>query len=287
MNAFWLDVTNFFGTTLKNITFRDIADVIIVAVIFYQLLKFIKRTQATQILKGIVLLVVLNFIASIFTLSTFSWLLSYVLNAGVVVLVVLFQPELRSMLERMGTNANIANITARPGLGTAEVSQYVDEITRAVLSMSRRKVGALMVFEQKTGLNDVALTGTRLDAIISGALIENIFEPNTPLHDGAVVIQDGHIAAAGCFLKLTEAPLSRELGTRHRAALGVSEVSDCISLIVSEETGVISYARAGRMTRYLDEESLRKLLTEALTAEEMQAPALISGIFKKGGRTNG
>lgn len=279
MQSFWLEVTNFFENTIKDIYINDIIDIVIVAIVIYQLLKLTRQTRADQVFKGLVLIFICSAAAKYFTLQAFDWLLSYVINAGAVALVVLFQPELRAALERVGRRANIENVlnAASEPTNTAKI---VDEMVRGLINLSKRKVGALIVIEQHVALNDVLATGTLLRADISAALIENIFEPNTPLHDGAVVIRGTRIAAAGCFLHLTQdTELSRELGTRHRAALGISEESDCASLVVSEETGIISYAVAGKLTRYLDAVQLKELITPLFTAK--QKDIRLPGILKR------
>jgi len=187
-----------------------------------------------------------------------NWVLLNVVNNGALVLVILFQPELRKALEQIGRGTFRDNVH----LTDQEESSYiVREITQCLLSLSRRRVGALIVIEQRIGLKDIIETGTTLDSSISSALLENIFEPNTPLHDGAVIIRGTRIKAAGCILALSEdTAISRELGTRHRAALGITETTDAISLIVSEETGIISMAKMGKLTRHLDRPALEQAL---------------------------
>ena len=180
-------------------------------------------------------------------------------------LVILFQPEIRRMLEKLGRSGK------RLGKGLFDASEMrgselVRDMHATLLSLSRRRVGALIVFEQKTGLGDIIGTGTRIDGLLSGALIENIFEPNTPLHDGAVIVRGSTLVAAGCFLPLSDdMSVSRELGTRHRAALGVSIVSDSITIVVSEETGAISIARDGKLMRYIDSKALKNVLESLFT----------------------
>ena len=182
-----------------------------------------------------------------------------IVNNGVVVLVILFQPELRKALEQMGRSMMMRD--KKRSDDSDENGRIITEIIQCLVNLSRRRVGALIVFEQKTGLQDVIETGISIDSQISSALLENIFEPNTPLHDGAVVIRGSRVMAAACILTLTEGQgISHELGTRHRAAIGVSETTDAVVLIVSEETGIISMAKGGRLTRHLDPKSLREIL---------------------------
>ena len=235
----------------------DIADILVVAAIVYKLLMLTRDTRGSAVLKGLVLLLVMVGISNMVGLTALSWLLSAVLNNGPIVLVILFQPEIRKALEQMGRGARI---DVRRDDAQADAEKLIDEIIRCLLNLSRRRVGALVVFEGKTGLQDIIENGIRLDSEISAGLLENIFEPNTPLHDGAVVIRDKRIMSAASFLSLTDASISHDLGTRHRAALGVSETTDATVLIVSEETGIISMARGGKLMRHLDQKALRTIL---------------------------
>ncbi len=242
--------------------FSDTLDVIIMAFLLYKLIVWTKETRAFEVLKGIALLFVCSVCAQLLALNTLTWLLDAVLRSGsiIIILFILFQPEIRRVLEKLGRSGK------RIGKAFAEMSEsmrsdIVDDLQRTILRMSKRRVGALLVFEQRTGLADIISTGTLIEGNLSGALIENIFEPNTPLHDGAVIIRGASVVAAGCFLPLSDDyDVSRELGTRHRAALGVSTVSDCMVLVISEETGAISLAREGKLMRYLDTKALRNIL---------------------------
>ncbi len=258
MQALWLQIQNVLWNVFNRPNIADIVDILIVAFLLYELLMLTRQTRASAVLKGLLMLVLASWFSDLLGLTALNWILLNIVNNGAVVLVILFQPELRKALEQIGRG------TIR---GSARVSdheeneQIVREISACLLSLSRRRVGALIVFEQRIGLKDVIETGTTLNSQISGALLENIFEPNTPLHDGAVVIRGNQIMAAGCFLTLSEGKgISRELGTRHRAALGITETTDAITLIVSEETGIISLAKEGRLTRHLDRMSLEQVL---------------------------
>lgn len=238
-----------------------IFDVLIIAFLVYKLLTYTKGTRASEVLKGVGVLFLLSLLGRVLGLNTITWALDGILSSGTifVILFILFTPELRRILERLGSG------TKRIGrkIVTADIEKQatVQDLTRTILRMSRRRVGVLLVFEQKTGLEDIAATGTRLDAILSGALVENIFEPKTPLHDGAVVIRGTTVIAAACLLPLSDDPkVARELGTRHRAAIGCSAASDCVVLVVSEETGAVSVAREGKLIRYLDEKAIRSTL---------------------------
>jgi diadenylate cyclase len=203
--------------------------------------------------------------SSLLGLVSLNWLLTAILQNGAIVLVVLFQPELRKALERMG-RTRVFRKNAKKGT-SEEKDTIISEIIQTIMDLSKRRVGALIVFEQQTGLQDVIETGTRLNAEISAPLLENIFEPNTPLHDGAVVIRDAEIMAAACILPLAEASgVSRELGTRHRAAVGISVNTDAIVLVASEETGIVSLARDGALTRPLTVKALEEILNEVYTS---------------------
>ena len=251
-----------------NLTHRlgiiDIIDILIVAVIVYELLLLTRHTRGSALLKGLFLLLVIVLVSNMLKLTSLNWLLMAVLQNGALVLVILFQPELRKMLERMGrsriiTKSNKWTLDDDNGL-------IINEIVQTVVDLSRRRVGALIVFERKTGLQDVIETGTQLNAEISAPLLENIFEPNTPLHDGAVVIRNEQIMAAACILPLAEASgVSRELGTRHRAAVGITENTDAAVIVVSEETGSISIAIKGRFRLRLSAEELESILTAELS----------------------
>ena len=258
MTALWDTIQTALWNVFHRPGLSDIADILIVAVIIYFLLMMTRQTRASAVLKGLVVLLVATFVSDLFGLTALNWLLMSVVNNGALVLVILFQPEIRKALEQLGRGAVRENSHAGEG---EDQGRIIDEIIQCMTDLSRRRVGALIVFEQKTGLKDVIETGTAVDARISAPLLENIFEPNTPLHDGAVVIRGPRVVAGACILTLTEGRgISRELGTRHRAAIGISETTDAIVLIVSEETGIMSMAKGGRLTRHLDTKSLREIL---------------------------
>jgi TIGR00159 family protein len=248
-----------FSNVFQMLDWRNILDITIIAVVIYELIKLMIRTRSSAVLKGVLILVAFAWLTDILQLSVVSWALQQFLNIGVVVLVILFQPELRQALEKLGRSSLI---TSSPS-PASEVStdKVVSELVTAITDMARKRIGALIVVERKTGLREFADTGTMINADITAPLVENIFEPNTPLHDGAVICRGSTLVAAACFLPLSEETgISRELGTRHRAALGVSTVSDCLVLVVSEETGAISMAHDGKLVRYLDSVALRHLL---------------------------
>lgn len=243
----------------SNIGLNSIVDIGLVYYVLYHGYLLIRDMRAKQLVKGIVLLVALIPISEIFQLHMIKYILDHTFQVGVIALVVVFQPEIRKALEYIGrTSFSLTAIEKN----TQTSEQVIKEIVSATLSLSRQKIGALVIFEQKIGLNDIAESGTKLNANISSGLLINIFIPNTPLHDGAVIIKDYTIRAAGCFLPLTENNLlSKDIGTRHRAAIGMTEKSDGIALIVSEETGYISYAVEGRLYRNIQIEELEYLLS--------------------------
>ena len=270
MQTLWTQIRTLLWNVFNRPTIADILDILIVAFLLYELLTLTRETRASAVLKGLVTLVVASWVSDLLGLTALNWVLRNVVNNGAVVLVILFQPELRKALEQLGRGA--IHKTS-PGTDMEESSHIVREITNCLLTLSRRRVGALIVIEQRIGLKDIVETGTTLNSQISSALLENIFEPNTPLHDGAVIVRDGRIHYAACVLPLfDDANISRELGTRHRAAMGVSQASDSLTLVVSEETGVISYAENGKLVRYVDRIALTELLESIFSAPQEEKP---------------
>ena len=239
-------------------------EILLVAIIFYKLYKVIEGTRAITLAKGIFVLFLANFLCStLFNLPLLSWLFEKFMTWVFVALPIVFQPELRRTLEKLGQGRFIFDDV--PGsLDEEEAKKIISEIVTAAKSLSATKTGALLVIERRMGLNDISDTGIKLDARITAELLGNIFFVNTPLHDGAAIIRGKRLLSAGCLLPLTEkAGLSKELGTRHRAAIGLSEQCDALILVVSEETGTISIAENGRLMRYLNEETLASLLKPA------------------------
>lgn len=279
------DIIKAIGSGFAQFSLLDLLDIAIIAVLLYKLIVWTKETRAYEVLKGIGLLFLCSIVSTLFQLNTLSWLLDSVLTSGsiIIVLIILFQPEIRRVLEKLGRSGK------RLGKGWLEDSllasnELVRDMQNAILSMSRRRVGALIVVEQKTGLGDIIGTGTRIEGILSGALLENIFEPNTPLHDGAVIVRGPMLVAAGCFLPLSDdLTVSRELGTRHRAALGISTVSDSVTIVVSEETGAISMARDGKLVRYIDAKALHDILEELFLQKDNGNPVFLWGKRKSEG----
>lgn len=240
---------------------KDVIDIIIVAAVFYKLFTLIRETRAEQLSKGIIALFIFTKISGWLELYTINWILENTITVGVIAILIVFQPELRRGLEYIGRSRFFTKSLIE--IRGENLSETVEEIVEATASLSRQKIGALMVLERSTGLNEVVDTGTKIDGKVSSNLLINIFIPNTPLHDGAVIIKDDIIKGAACFLPLTEnSNVSKELGTRHRAALGISERSDSLSIIVSEETGAISIAENGEIARHLDSKTLTKILMD-------------------------
>ncbi|MDP4097947.1 diadenylate cyclase CdaA [Paenibacillus sp. P96] len=240
---------------------KDLIDILIVTYIIYQIILLVRGTRAVQLLKGILVLVVIWALSTWFDLYTLKWLMNQMFTFGVLAVFIIFQPELRRGLEQLGRG----KLFGRSSAEDEELNKLIGEIIKALNYLSRRKIGALIVFERETGLNEYTESGIRTQAVVSSELLINIFIPNTPLHDGAIIIQNNQIAAAACYLPLSENPfISKELGTRHRAAIGVSEMADAVAIVVSEETGQISLAINGQVVRDIKEESLISKLYEEL-----------------------
>lgn len=265
-------LANYINVTLypfiKTIQLTDIIDIVLVAFIVYNVIRFIRQTRAAQLLKGIGILLVVMYLSDWFQLNVINFILLNTMQVGVTALLIVFQPELRRALEHMG-RSKFGSIFSFDDKKSEE--DVIDEICLAVNAMSRSKTGALMVFERKTKLDDMLTGGTLIQADISSELIENIFVPNTPLHDGAVVVRNGKIYKAACVLPLSaNKNLSKEFGTRHRAGLGISEQSDCVVLVVSEETGKISVMIGGDMIRNLSVASLSRVLNKLVRETEQE-----------------
>lgn len=256
------------------IRFLDILDILIVTVLVYQALLLIRGTRAVQLVTGLGVLFVVYGLSRYLRLYTLQTLLEYVGLVIPIALLVIFQPELRRMLEQLGRGGVLVSGFALPGLGREEAIRLVNDVSRAVRVLALRKIGALIVLERRTGLADFIETGIKVDGVVTVQLLINVFFPNSPLHDGAVIVRGNRVMAAGCLLPLSEDPqLSRTLGTRHRAGLGLSQQTDAVVIIVSEETGTISLARDGELTRGLSEEELKASLLELFTTAIPRARA--------------
>ena len=262
MEQFWLPNLDYLKAVLK-FNLSSVIDIAIVAFVMYRLMLLIKGTRAVQLIKGLIVLLVLTALASFFNLNTANWLLRQAMTALVVALPVVFQPELRRALEKLGRGRFLTTTTSTHG--EMEPSKVIAEISRAATLLSKNKMGALIVLERETGLEEYIDTGVKIDGLVSAEFLVNIFIPKTPLHDGAVIIRGDRVAAAACFLPLSENPyLTSDLGSRHRAGIGITEHSDAVAVIVSEETGSVALAVEGVLTRYLDEASLMDRLSSLL-----------------------
>ena len=272
----------FFYNIVAGIGLNDVLDIAIVAFIVYKVLGFIRETRAQQLVKGLIVLIVTFFISDVLHLYALNWIMKGTMTLGVIALVVVFQPELRRGLEYVGRS----KIMKAPfgQLDKEKAKKITDEFIKAIDYCSSTRTGALIVLERETALTDIAETGTEINADISAQLIGNIFYEGAPLHDGAMIIRGDQIYAAGCVLPLTENKnLNKSLGTRHRAGIGITENSDAISIIVSEETGIISFAVDGKLTRYLDVKSAEKILLD-LYIQNDDEPSRFNKIIEKMGR---
>ncbi len=269
---------------ISVLEFTDVVDVLIVAFIAYYVIRYVRSTRAAQLVYGLGIVVGVYLISSVANLYTLNWILKNLLSVGLVALVVVFQPELRRALEFIGRGSFTLQGFS---LEKQQFSANVDIIVRAIDYFAARKEGALIVIENGTALQDVAETGTLVDATLTEPLLENIFYKGSPLHDGAVILRGDRILAAGCVLPLTENPnLSKDLGTRHRAGIGMSEISDALILIVSEETGIISMAQDGKLSRFLDLKAVEKALLNLYLPKKPDLTAVPMrgfSIFRKGG----
>jgi diadenylate cyclase len=240
----------------------DIVDILLVWFVIYKLINLVRGTKAVQLLKGIFVILLVKFISDNLEFNTLSWLMEQALNWGFLAIIIIFQPELRRALEQLGRGKFFARS------GTQEdddQSIFIESLVKATNYMAKRRIGALISIEKETGMSDYIETGIPLNARVSSELLINIFIPNTPLHDGAVIISKNVVAAAACYLPLSESPfISKELGTRHRAALGISEVTDSITIVVSEETGNISLTKNGELHRGLSLETFKEMLESEL-----------------------
>ena len=277
-------IFNKFFQLIYRISINDVVDILIVAYLFYKILRFIKDTRAEQLFKGVIILLVATQVSGMLKLHTLYWILVKILEAGFILPFIIFQPELRAGLEHLGRNTNLFRFgTQAKSAYELNVDKVISEMLGAVYDMAGRKIGALLVLEGKAKLNEIVETGTEIDAKITKQILCNIFIPNTPLHDGAVIIRDGKIKSAACFLPLTQRKdLSKDLGTRHRAGIGISEISDSLILIVSEETGHVSIARAGKIYRDVSKERLANILKNFYkNNSEEKGLGLVKDFFNK------
>jgi diadenylate cyclase len=255
----WISEINFPLLSMPSVGFAEVIDILIVAYIVYFVLKWIRQTRAWSLMKGVFAILAIAAASWLFELTTVLWILQNAFAMGLIVVVVLFQPELRNALEQIGRGRLFSALTKTDGDARISINT-INEVVKAASSMAEVSTGALIVLEQDVATGEHESTGIPVDAMVSSQLLFNIFEKNTPLHDGAVIIRNNRIVAASCILPLTTDEIGRELGTRHRAAVGVSEVSDALAIVVSEEKGSISIAAGGQLMRNLSENELRDIL---------------------------
>ncbi|KAA9218770.1 MULTISPECIES: diadenylate cyclase CdaA [Aerococcus] len=252
----------------------DLIDILIVWLIIYQLLKLIRGTRAVNIFNGIIIFLLFKMVSTVFQLETIDWIMNSIIQWSVIGIIIIFQPEIRNGLDHLGQSLRMKNLR---NTQNDPIEQMIEEIIRACQYMAKRRIGALISIEDTQSLTEYANTGIKLDADITEQLLINIFIPNTPLHDGSVVIQDMKISSAASFLPLSENPeIPKELGTRHRAAVGLSEVTDAVVVVVSEETGDISLTYKGKIMRDLSEEEIRETLRQHF-AESEDSDSIIEG----------
>lgn len=265
------NIINHITYYMQFVRILDIIDILIVAYVIYKGIKLLRETRAATLFKGIIILVIALQLSSLLNLYMVNYILVNAMQVGFIALVIVFQPELRRGLEKVGRSRFGNFFSFYEANSEEETSNTISHICRAISNLSENRVGALIIMERKTKIGDIIRTGVTLNSDITAELLVNIFVPNTPLHDGAVVIRNNKIIAAACFLPLTQnTELNIELGTRHRAAIGITETSDCVALVVSEETGKISLALEGTLTRNLTVESLEKALTKIFSPEPNQ-----------------
>ena len=262
--------------SIPSIKWTDIVEILIISVLLYKVLSWIKESKAWSLLKGIVFILLFVMVAAMFSMTTILWIAKNIFSVAVTAMVVVFQPELRKALEQLGRRKVLSSLFQFDNRVSGErfSDETINEIARGSFEMGRAKTGALIVIAQNDPLTDYEKTGIMLDSAISSQLLINIFEHNTPLHDGAVIVQGNRIVAATCYLPLSEnMALSKELGTRHRAGVGISEVTDSMTIIVSEETGRVSVAYEGELTRNVDVDELKEMLrrVQGKTYEEKKS----------------
>ena len=292
LSAMWHNLNRFIGeaflyfdladATVNRITLINIIDILIVTYFLYKVILWIKETRAWSLFKGIVLVLSISSFSFLFGLTTISWIVRGAVQTGILAMIIIFQPELRKALEELGKG----HLSMPFGVGSdlsKDISvNTLDEIVKASFAMAKMKMGALIVVEKNVKLGDLEQTGIIIDASVSASLILNIFEDKTPLHDGAVIIRNNRIAAASCILPLTESEIGKELGTRHRAAVGASEVSDACAIAVSEESGKVSLASGGKLYKGISPEELRLRLGAGGTAEPAKEKEPGRFLFRKG-----
>jgi len=262
LGVFWENISSVLEMTNLTMTAVDLIEILIISFLFYHILMWVKSTRAWNLFKGILVILIFVLIAALFQMSTILWIAQHTFNVGLIAVVVIFQPELRKALENIGGKSFLSSLFNFNKPDTKKFTdRTIEELVRATFAMGKVKTGALIVLEDEIVLNDYIKTGIDVDALVSSQLLINIFEKNTPLHDGAVILRGDRVIAATCYLPLSDSMnLSKSLGTRHRAAVGISEVSDSMTIIVSEETGKVSVALRGQIYHDIDVDFLREKL---------------------------
>lgn len=269
-------IEQYLNVSLADIWITDIVEIAIIAFLLYEIMVWIKNTRAWVLLRGFLVLIIFIILAALFEMDTILWIADKVFNIGMLALVIIFQPELRKALEQLGQN-NVFSHLIQNGTGKNRQDKLgenvVDEIVKAAFEMGKARTGALIVLEREISLAEYIATGIAIDGVVTNQLLLNIFEHNTPLHDGAVIIRGNRVVSATCYLPLSDSmKISKALGTRHRAGLGISEVTDSVTVIVSEETGYVSVAQEGRLIRHMNSEGLKALLMSCFAEKEEELP---------------
>ena len=283
-NFFQVHFTDYFNSLSEHpfSILTTVLDIVIVLFIVYKAFKMLKDTRAWQLLKGIAILIIITLLSGWLKLTILNYILSSVMSYGVIMLIIVFQPELRRALEQLGTTNNISRFLGIEQDLNVKKKENIYKIVIAATELSKKRVGALMVIERDIKIQDIITTGIIMDSEISPQLLVNIFEPNTPLHDGAVIISDNKIAAASCMLPLADdKDIARELGTRHRAAIGISKESDAVVVVVSEETGKMSIAKDGTLIADVREDVMKKILIKNLVSEPIYTTKPKKKVTKK------
>jgi diadenylate cyclase len=273
-------ISDFYGT----FNFISLIDIVITSFLIYKVIGWLKGTQAYQVAKGIIFILIISLLSDLFNFVTINYILNSLMTAGLLALVIIFQPEMRRFLDRLGSTKFV--LTAFRSRDENSVNHVISELVEAIKEMSETNTGALIIVERDSSLSGIIKSGVSLDAKVSKNLLLNIFFNRSPMHDGAVIIssQDLLLKSAGCILPLTQNPnLNKRIGTRHRSALGISETTDCLALIVSEETGTISYEINGRLSRFVDTQTIDNLLRETLIDDEKKSAFKFSffSMFKR------
>ena len=283
MGEFFDSIGNMFVQifyALKDIRVADIIDILLIAYVLYKAIDLFQKSRAGQLMKGIIILLGVSALAQWLDLVSVKWVLNIFINSVIIIIAIIFQPELRRALERVGRGQIIGGGRSYDS-GRDSMLKCIDSVCKSCASMQEQKVGALIVFERSTLLGEIVDTGTVIDAEASAQLVSNVFFPKSPLHDGAMILRDGRVLAAGCILPLTaNNRLNSDLGTRHRAAIGISETCDAAVVIVSEETGIISIAVNGEITRNYNPITLREELNRLMLVDDTPKVGGIKGLFK-------